>query len=161
MGWPGLDNVRGDALNLPFKDNAFDIVGLFDVIEHFDDDQAVLREARRVLKKDGLLVITVPALSELWSYFDDIAFHKRRYSTGELTPKAYKSSFPAAFYRIYVHDALLPNETTRTNRKAESDEFKINKTINLLIRLWFECERLISRFIKLPIGTSIIAVSKK
>ena len=38
--WPGFQIVQGDAIDLPFEANSFDIVGLFDVIEHFQDDLA-------------------------------------------------------------------------------------------------------------------------
>ena len=39
--WPGFDKVQGSANYLPFANDSFDIVGLFDVIEHFDDEVPV------------------------------------------------------------------------------------------------------------------------
>ncbi|MDH5203053.1 MAG: class I SAM-dependent methyltransferase, partial [Nitrospirota bacterium] len=66
--WPGFLIVQGDANNLPFKDDCFDIVGLFDVIEHFQDDIMPLKEAVRVVKKGGIIAVTVPAREELWSW---------------------------------------------------------------------------------------------
>lgn len=45
--------VQEDAINIPFRDNSFDIVGLFDLIEHFQDDTKLLKETVRVVKKGG------------------------------------------------------------------------------------------------------------
>lgn len=52
--------LRGTALNLSFKDKTFDKVVCKDVIEHIPDWRKALIEMRRVLKHDGLLVITTP-----------------------------------------------------------------------------------------------------
>ena len=50
----------GDAEALPFKDTAFDMVSLFSVIEHVEDQQQAICEAFRVLKPGGTLVVQIP-----------------------------------------------------------------------------------------------------
>ncbi len=52
--------VEADALNLPFPDESFDAVLLSSVLQMVDDDERLLRETRRVLKKNGRAVIGVP-----------------------------------------------------------------------------------------------------
>ncbi|MCL6416515.1 methyltransferase domain-containing protein [Aestuariirhabdus sp. Z084] len=52
--------VCSDALNLPFADNSFDHVICSEVLEHIPDYQGVLQEINRVLRPDGLLVVSVP-----------------------------------------------------------------------------------------------------
>ena len=49
--------VAGEAHDLPFPDNSFDVVSLFDVIEHLlpGDDEAVCREMARVARKHVVL----------------------------------------------------------------------------------------------------------
>ena len=69
---------------MPFRDH-FDVVGLFDVVEHVVDDVAMLRAAGRALKADGHMLITVPADMRLWSPYDEVFGHKRRYTRCELT----------------------------------------------------------------------------
>ncbi len=80
LAYKNFNMVRGDALFLPFKKKSFNIVGLFDVIEHFDDDKSLLLGAKKALKRGGLIAITVPAKDELWSNIDVRSHHKRRYS---------------------------------------------------------------------------------
>jgi ubiquinone/menaquinone biosynthesis C-methylase UbiE len=55
-----------DAEKLPFKNQEFDAVFCFDSIEHFFRPQKVMREAKRVLKEDGYLVILVHTKSLLF-----------------------------------------------------------------------------------------------
>ena len=65
-GAPGRRFACGDATRLPVGDDAVDVVTLFDVVEHVPDDAAALREALRVLRPGGSLLLTTP--SELWRF---------------------------------------------------------------------------------------------
>jgi SAM-dependent methyltransferase len=76
--------ARGAAEALPYRDATFDVVCLFDVIEHVDDDRAVLREAFRVVRPGGLVVASAPAYPWLHSDDDRVAGHCRRYTRGSL-----------------------------------------------------------------------------
>jgi SAM-dependent methyltransferase len=61
----------------------YDAVFLLDVIEHISDDTAFLSAALRHLRAGGLLVVNVPASMRLFSDYDRVAGHLRRYtSTG-------------------------------------------------------------------------------
>jgi SAM-dependent methyltransferase len=52
---------------------------LLDVIEHLDDDVSAVRQAAAVLQANGFVVVTVPAGPHLWTRYDEIIGHKRRY----------------------------------------------------------------------------------
>jgi 2-polyprenyl-3-methyl-5-hydroxy-6-metoxy-1,4-benzoquinol methylase len=61
----GLDIVNDYLENKGFQDGIFDIVTMFDVLEHIPDMRNALGEVRRVLKKDGLLVVQLPNLDSV------------------------------------------------------------------------------------------------
>ena len=52
--------VLGSCGSMPFAPNAFDLVVAFEVIEHLADYHAFLRECARVLKHQGLLIVSSP-----------------------------------------------------------------------------------------------------
>lgn len=72
------------ASPLPFPDGAFDVVSLFEVLEHVDDDRALLHEIHRVLKPGGLLFLSCPMNPAYWTYYDRVIGHVRRYRAAEL-----------------------------------------------------------------------------
>ncbi len=57
---PGATLVQGDLGMLPFAADSFDAALLSEVLEHVDDDAAVLREARRVVRPGGAVAVSVP-----------------------------------------------------------------------------------------------------
>lgn len=69
--WAGkharLMNYDGESL--PFKDNLFDVIYSFHVLEHVKKPDHFLQELHRVLKKDGIVYIGVPNRSRLMGYF--------------------------------------------------------------------------------------------
>ncbi|MBT8195137.1 MAG: methyltransferase domain-containing protein [Bacteroidia bacterium] len=59
--------------------NQYKGVLLMDVIEHIEDDTDFVQTCTHYLKEDGLIVINVPALNALYSKYDKVDGHKRRY----------------------------------------------------------------------------------
>ncbi len=75
-----------DGIKIPYKDNIFDAVVSFQVIEHVQDDVNYISEVHRVLKKSGILILTTPNKNyrlkpgqKLWN-----EFHLREYHPHEL-----------------------------------------------------------------------------
>ena len=88
--------LRGDATALPFADECFDAVITSEVLEHIPDDVGALAELRRVLRRGGVLAVTVPSwLPEKinWMLSDEyhapaaVGGHVRIYSATELKAK--------------------------------------------------------------------------
>lgn len=52
--------VKGDGFSLPFSDEYFDVIFMLDVIEHVKNDNDFIREAKRVLKTGGRIILTTP-----------------------------------------------------------------------------------------------------
>jgi len=158
--WPGFQIVQGDAIDLPFEANSFDIVGLFDVIEHFQDDLAPVSEAVRVLRKDGIIVITVPAGEELWSCVDEAALHKRRYTVSEIGRLFSRAGVRPLLTEYMFMSLFLPMKYMRGRRKPD-DLFGINPLANAVFAGISDIERYLSKVLPLPAGTSLIAVARK
>jgi len=62
--------VIGDAQHLPFRSNAFSKIIAHHVLEHLRDPDMFLREAYRVLKKEGILSLRVPNVLSRSAYLD-------------------------------------------------------------------------------------------
>ena len=67
-----------------FESSSVAAVGLFDVLEHLEDDHGMVADLARVLKTKGLFFGTVPAYQWLWSTADEFAQHHRRYARKSL-----------------------------------------------------------------------------
>ncbi len=77
----GLDTVICATVETAqFKSHSLSAVGLFDVIEHIEDDVSFLKGIHGLMQKNGRLYITVPAYEFLWSKEDVSAGHFRRYT---------------------------------------------------------------------------------
>src|SRR5439155_11896795 len=77
----------------PFAEQRFDLVVMTDVLEHLDDDIGSLKAVRIAIKPCGWLLITVPALSWLWSEHDATHHHRRRYRATELSDLLCQAGF--------------------------------------------------------------------
>jgi SAM-dependent methyltransferase len=81
-------------------------VGLFDVLEHIEDDGSFVRQLREILRPGGLLYVTVPAFNWLWSMSDVDAMHYRRYDRRSFT-NVLAGSFEL-LYSTYLFERLVP-----------------------------------------------------
>ena len=73
--------VQADRLSLPFEDKKFDVVTMLETLEHVDDPRATIKEAVRVIKKDGILIVSVPNElrieddAHIWSFTNQDLFN--------------------------------------------------------------------------------------
>ena len=67
-----LADVKADICNLPFEDNAYDIIFCNHVLEHIPDDTKAMQELFRVLKPGGMGIFQIPQdLSRASTFTDD------------------------------------------------------------------------------------------
>jgi SAM-dependent methyltransferase len=81
---PQIDFVAGRVEDLPLATGPFDVVTLFDVLEHLDDPLALLAAAVRHARPGAVVMATVPAMRSLYTVIDSLSGHKKRYQPGEL-----------------------------------------------------------------------------
>jgi SAM-dependent methyltransferase len=110
--WPaGAPNLSCTAEEdaLPFPDLCFDRVLLVHGLEAAENARRLLREAWRVLKDDGRLLIVVPNRSGLWAYSESTPFgHGQPYSQGQLG-----RLLASALFRVERRDSALYLPPTR------------------------------------------------
>lgn len=160
-----------DATRLPFHD-CFDIVGLFDVLEHIEDDERVLQECRKALKEQGRLVLTVPVCPALWGPFDEASHHQRRYVRRELCEKLERTGFAIdraphfmffLFPVVYVLRVLrgrFGRAGTDSSQKVP-DDLRIRPIFNPLSLRLLRLENALLRYVDLPFGTSLLVIARK
>lgn len=109
----------------PFREGAFDAVGLFDVIEHLPQPGEALIAALGCARSGGLVVGTVPALMSLWSEADARAGHRLRYEErvlGELLNSVPGASLVEirSFHRALVPILFVQRRLFRKRKSAIS-----------------------------------------
>ena len=167
--------VQADIYSLP-NWAKFDLIGLFDVLEHLPDDVKALKEIRKALKPGGKLILTVPASMKLWSYVDEVAGHYIRYSSDTL-----KKSLVNAGFIVQKNDPFmsplfpamwLVRNLTQVKKKLgftgnkdprtlANEEFRVSSFMNFTMGtiLGFE-GKLLNMGLRMPFGTSILAIAE-
>jgi SAM-dependent methyltransferase len=152
--------------------SAMDMVGAFDVLEHIEEDEAVLAECARMLRPGGVLIATVPQHRFMWSAQDEIAHHVRRYDRRELGRKAetagletvYQSSFVSLAFPLMAASRLLRGRGggAASNRDKVEAEFKLPRLVNAMMLALQNAEHVLRRAgMRLPFGGSQILVARK
>jgi SAM-dependent methyltransferase len=164
--------VLGDSAQLPFAAHSFDLVCLFDVLEHLEDDEAALREVRRVLRPGGLCFASVPAWPWLFSDNDRLAHHRRRYTRRALARCARSAGLdivrnthtnallfpliaPAVLARKAWEALLGGRAQPRTNLS-----WTLPASLSELCFRAFAAELALARRIDLPLGHSIALAAR-
>lgn len=163
----GLKNaVVGSSYKTTFKKSSFDLATLLDVLEHTDDDKT-LTEINRILRPNAYLIITVPAFQFLWSRWDDVLDHKRRYTKKNLSRVLKRNGFLPVrisyMYSFLILPALLIRliKSSRYKKDYPSDFHLSNHFLNSLMLGLCKIEYFLSSIINLPFGTSLVCISRK
>lgn len=166
----GINNIRKASVeSIPFKDNTFDMVTSFEVIYHkgVKDYNMAINEFHRVLKKDGLLVLRVPAFNVLFGGHDVVVHGARRFTKQQI-----KTAVKAAGFKIerltYVNSiSFFPVLILRTIqrlfglKKNKADTSIEPGSLSQFLILWLRLESKILKHINLPLGVSILCIARK
>lgn len=162
----GVKNrIQSSLEKMKLNTASVDAVGIFDVLEHISDHGGFLKKINRILKKNGLIFITVPAYMFLWSEIDVHSGHERRYTKKELNELLIKCNYSPVFSTYFFSFMLLPQyilhllKSVRRKKSKDNTSFlQLPKFINAFFQYEIWAMR---RKISLPFGSSILCVAKK
>jgi SAM-dependent methyltransferase len=164
----GLTSFGSTLTELKLPSNSIPSIGVFDVLEHIEETGPMLQEFARVLQKDGLLLISVPAHEFLFSKHDSSIGHFRRYSKSNLRHSLESAGFELVSCQ-FLFSFLVPMawllrvlpERLGLGQKADSisrgrAQLRIANALSSVFRLGVSMEKLL----RLPFGLSLIAVAR-
>lgn len=127
--------------NLQELNQKYDVILAMDVLEHLEDDLLHLQTWLKYLKKDGVILITVPAFECLWSYHDELLLHKRRYtkrslkkltSAANLIPQHLSFAFSHIFLPAFVIRKLIAPFSKPQTTDLQKSSALVNKLLYTL-----------------------------
>ncbi len=114
---PNLIFSEGLFENIPVADHSLDVIVSFETIEHIADHVIILKEIKRVLKPDGVLIISTPDKK----YYSDLAAYNNPFHVHEL----YKGEFTDLINRHFKHTYLLYQKLLLSSFALSNEESKI------------------------------------
>jgi ubiquinone/menaquinone biosynthesis C-methylase UbiE len=170
----GIEAINASLTELPFKNNTYDLICAFDVIEHIEDHEKALDEIYRVLRPHGKYFLTVPAFQSLWSNHDVVNHHYRRYTKKKFNSLISNSNLkidystyfnfwlfiPISIARFILN--ILPRKKKENSSGSDNEIMKSSKVINAILFSIFHSEKyLLNHNVKFPFGVSIMTIGHK
>jgi SAM-dependent methyltransferase len=159
---------------LPYRDQSFDLVCLFDAIEHIEDDRRAMAEIARVLRPGGRVFLSVPAYQFLFANNDRVAQHFRRYTRGavaslfgsagllvERNSHANVLLFPAILPAVLAIKGLERLLSLEARSDHTNLSWPIPAFVHGLLHALFAAELHGTRRFDWPVGHSIVASARK
>lgn len=126
-----LNFFVGSALSIPLESSSVDVVVSFETIEHLDQHEEMLHEIKRVLRKDGVLLMSSPDKR----YYSDLRNYINPYHIKELYfhdfKKLIKKHFKSAeffFQNIFRGSIIVPENTSPGFKSFEGDYTQIKSS---------------------------------
>ncbi len=161
--------IHGNLTKLPFKNESFDLIVALDILEHIEKHENAASEFYRCLKKDGVIIFTVPAHPFIWSEHDIALHHFRRYTMCNFKDllktqnwKTLKISYAISFtFPAVVLYRVFSKIFKKEKQAPKTDLIILPKFFNSILTNLIRIEAFLIKYIKLPFGISIVAALKK
>jgi SAM-dependent methyltransferase len=157
----GVRRIFDFAFPPQVPDQRYDMVTLFDVLEHIENDDLAVSIIRQdLLQPGGRLILTVPAHSWLWSRHDELNRHYRRYSSRGLEALLRRAGFQeirSSHFMCLLFPLAIVDRISSRFRSSPGTHIAVpRQPFNGLLRSVFAMEsRIVSR-IRLPFGLSLV-----
>ena len=154
--------MEGQSIN-----GQFDCIIALDVLEHIQDDDAILQYIYTIMKNGAHLIITVPAQMRQWTYNDEIVHHFRRYELDELKQKVENCGLKIeklSFYNSIMYPMIVFVRKLKKGlgiRKADIGINTKNSICNRILKAVFSSEATFLLKHNFKYGVSLILVAKK
>jgi 2-polyprenyl-3-methyl-5-hydroxy-6-metoxy-1,4-benzoquinol methylase len=140
---------------------------LADVLEHIDDDLGTLVTLRHALCENGHIILTVPAYEFLFSGEDFVSNHVRRYTRKQLIVAIKGAGFSplwSSYFNFFLFPVIVTNILTKRifqpRKMYQSNVEPLPCWLNSLLYQVFRLEGPLLRFLRFPLGGSIVAVAQ-
>ena len=140
-----IEFFQGDTSNIPFPESTFDIIISFETIEHHDKHHEMIKELKRVLKPNGIVIISTPDKH----IYTDLKETKNKFHIKEL----YKDEF-ISLIRSYFSNVSTLNQKFISGSYIYNDSQEDNPSM-----IWYNGDfNCIQQTVK-PLGEYIIAIA--
>ncbi len=163
--------VQASIVDLEVRPASVGAIGMFDVLEHIEDDTAALRRLGEMLVEGGKIYLTVPSHRWLWSSADVQAGHFRRYTRRQLAAVLAGAGFEVQFSSYFFWPLPAPmflvrclperlglrkgeSRSQRVTREHSTDQGRAAKVLAPEVRR-------LRKGARVPFGASAIAVAVK
>lgn len=164
----GITKVfEGEIATFQQGEDEIQLITLLDVIEHLDDDQAMLAACHEKLKPGGYIIITVPAYRFLWSAHDIANRHKRRYVKSMLASAVIEAGFSIAkisYYNTFLFPLMALSRLSERafGSKTSAERLRVPLApLNSLLKFIFAFERHLLMRVTFPFGGSLLCIGRK
>ena len=167
-------NVRGRLIcyNVKKKNkklkNFYDVILVFDVIEHLKEDKKFLLNTLFHLKKNGLLIVNVPSIKTLFSRYDKAVGHLRRYNKKdfiEIKNNLSINIIATSYWGLslvpvlFLRKIILYLYNKNNYEKIIENGWQTNNILNIIFKIIMLLE--INLFKKPFLGCSLMTIFKK
>lgn len=160
----GIVEARPGALpdGVDLADGSYDLIALFDVLEHIEEDRASLVTLGKKLAPNGRILLSVPANPWLWSRHDEVHHHFRRYtkaSLGRVIAEAGLTAEKLGHFNTLLFPAAVAQRMGQrlTGGQSAADAMPPG-WLNRLLTGVFRAERHLAGRVPMPFGLSLFAV---
>jgi 2-polyprenyl-3-methyl-5-hydroxy-6-metoxy-1,4-benzoquinol methylase len=142
----------------------FDLICLFDVLEHIERDEDCLARLKSLLKPGGKLMLTVPAYPWMWGPHDVHVHHQRRYTRASLIACCggaglavrWVSHFNTLLFPLAVLERFREKLTRRRGGATQTPAAALNALLGAI----FGWERHLLARTRMPFGLSLLVLAQ-